>query len=263
MRTSGDLPLGLVSGRRPIFHKQLGRFFEGLRTARGWTQSDAARYAEQRGLTGVSRQVILRLEKGATKNVEPNVLQSLAELYGTDYQRVVSEFLAARYVDLERRLWFVRPAKGDRGAIVYLNDDMLEAWRLFIAEDAWGPYNGRSFVRTLHRAGWPTDIRPYNLRHSVGVALSDRRADFADIAAHLGHSSVDVTRAHYVPTAIGRLRALSELLAGRLTGLAGSTSGSTTPPDTDRQKSKKARNSRKRSGGTSGGTDTAKRSKIA
>jgi hypothetical protein len=26
---------------------------------------------------------------------------------------------------VERRLWFVEPAKGDRGTVVYVNDDMM------------------------------------------------------------------------------------------------------------------------------------------
>lgn len=119
-------------------------------------------------------------------------------------------------VDLERRLWFVRPAKGDRGGVVYLNDDMLAAWQLFIAEDAWGTFDGRSFVKTLQRNGWPKGVRPYTLRHTVGITLANTGADMADISAHLGHSSIDVTRAFYVPTQLSRLQAVSTHLDGRI-----------------------------------------------
>lgn len=96
-------------------------------------------------------------------------------------------------VDIERRLWFVRPAKGDRGAVVYLNDDMLAAWQLFIRVKAWGAFDSRSFVKTLHRAGWPRHIRPYNLRHSVGVALSELGVELADI---LGAHGAPIARRH-------------------------------------------------------------------
>ncbi len=118
-------------------------------------------------------------------------------------------------VDLERRVWFVEPAKGDNGAIVYLNDDMLAAWTLFAQAKAWGDYDGRSFVKTLRRNGWPKGIRPYNLRHTVGLGLSELGVDLGDIQAHMGHTSPATTRI-YVPGVLQRLREASEKLDGRL-----------------------------------------------
>lgn len=123
-------------------------------------------------------------------------------------------------IDLARRVWFVNPAKGDRGAIVYLNDDMHAAWSLFIAADAWGAYDGRSFVRTLHRCGWPKGVRPYNLRHTIGLTLSELGVDLGDIQAHMGHSSLQTTRTFYVPAVPDRLKQASQKLDGRLTGAA-------------------------------------------
>lgn len=75
---------------RPVFYPDLGEYFEGLRAAEGWSQSDAARFAAQRGLTALTRQVLLRLENGATKNPEPDVLRAVADLYGQDYQHRVA-----------------------------------------------------------------------------------------------------------------------------------------------------------------------------
>lgn len=118
-------------------------------------------------------------------------------------------------VDLERRVWFVPPAKGDAGTIVYLNDEMLAAWRLFIAARAWGHYDGRSFARTLQRNGWPKAIRPYNLRHTVGLRLSELGVDLGDIQSALGHSSPTTTRI-YVPGVLARLREASAKLDGRI-----------------------------------------------
>lgn len=119
-------------------------------------------------------------------------------------------------VDLERRLWIVRPAKGDRGAVVVLNDEMHAAWTLFARARAWGPFNQRSFVRTLRRNGWPNGIRPYNLRHSVGFALSAAGVDLGDIQAHMGHSDPRTTRTFYVPALLARQAAASEAILGRV-----------------------------------------------
>lgn len=84
-------------GDRPVFYPDIGRFFVELREARGWSQSDAVRYAHQRGLTALSRQILLRLEGGKTKHPEPDVLRALATLYEQDYRQLVSEFVARRY----------------------------------------------------------------------------------------------------------------------------------------------------------------------
>lgn len=119
-------------------------------------------------------------------------------------------------VDLERRQWTVRPAKGDNGTTVYLNDEMLLAWQVFITARAWGHYDGRSFVKTLHRNGWPKGVRPYNLRHSVGLSLSELGVDLGDIQAHMGHTSPNTTRQFYVPTLPQRMKDASAKLDGRL-----------------------------------------------
>lgn len=132
-------------------------------------------------------------------------------------------------VDLERRLWNVRPAKGDAGTTVYLNDEMVMAWQVFIGARAWGRYDGRSFVKTLVRNGWPKGVRPYNLRHSVGLSLSELGVDLGDIQAHMGHTSPNTTRQFYVPTLPARMKSASGKLDGRLGpthGLA-RTSGTT------------------------------------
>lgn len=131
-------------------------------------------------------------------------------------------------VDLERRQWIVRPAKGDNGTTVYLNDEMLLAWQVFITARAWGSYDGRSFVKTLHRNGWPKGVRPYNLRHSVGLSLSELGVDLGDIQAHMGHTSPNTTRQFYVPTIPQRMKDASAKLDGRL----GPTHGLTQPTGT-------------------------------
>lgn len=131
-------------------------------------------------------------------------------------QRPIQHVRAQRGdVDLVRRIWTVRPAKGDQGTLVYLNDDMVAAWALFIASDAWGDYDRRSHARVLHNCGWPKGIRPYNLRHTVGLSLSELGIDLGDIQMHMGHTSPSTTRI-YVPGVPQRQREASAKLDGRL-----------------------------------------------
>lgn len=118
-------------------------------------------------------------------------------------------------VDLRRRVWIARDGKGGFSPGVFLNDDMLAAWRIFIDERAWGDFNTHAFATTLRAAGWPADVRPYQLRHSVGMQLSDGGSDLADIQQHLGHKRIETTRRHYVPVLNSRLQTLSEQLNGR------------------------------------------------
>lgn len=119
-------------------------------------------------------------------------------------------------VDLEQRLWFVRGAKNSYNVIVPLNDEQVAAWELFIAADAWGAYDTRSFARVLRTAGWPKGIRPYNLRHSTAVAALLRGISLGDVQGLLGHTSPDTTRRFYAGVQIATLRAATAVLDGRL-----------------------------------------------
>jgi len=83
--------------RRPVFHPELGAFFEELREKRGWTQSQAADLAQRRDLHVLTRQVLLRLEDGKTKNPEPEVLRAVAVLYEVPYDDLVAKWVATRF----------------------------------------------------------------------------------------------------------------------------------------------------------------------
>jgi integrase len=119
-------------------------------------------------------------------------------------------------VDLDRRTWQVRNAKGGTGPGIYLNDDMLTAWRVFIAADAWGVFETSAYARTLRAAGWPQGVRPYQARHSVAIELGDRGIPLDGVAAHLGHTRQETTRI-YQPVLNSVLQRASEALQGRLT----------------------------------------------
>ena len=119
-------------------------------------------------------------------------------------------------VDLERRVWLVRDGKGGWSPGLYLNNDMLTAWRLFIEANAWGWFSVKSFARRLRTSGWPKGVRPYNLRHSTGIALSEGGTDLADIQAFMGHKQIATTRRHYVPVLNSRMQKASEQIDGRI-----------------------------------------------
>jgi integrase len=118
-------------------------------------------------------------------------------------------------VDLTRRVWLARDAKGGFSPGAYLNDEMVIAWQAFIEADAWGEYNTTHFQRRLVRAGWPKDVRPYNLRHATWIEASERGNDLADVQAGAGHKLMATTRRHYVPVRASRMQKMSESLEGR------------------------------------------------
>jgi integrase len=118
-------------------------------------------------------------------------------------------------VDLRRRVWIARDAKGGFSPGIFLNDEMLAAWEAFIEADAWGPYNTTHFARRLYRLGWPKGVRPYNLRHATWIEASERGADLSDVQAGAGHKQLATTRRFYVPVLNSRMQKMSESLDGR------------------------------------------------
>ena len=120
-------------------------------------------------------------------------------------------------VDLARRVWTPRNGKGGLSDPIYLNDDMLAAWTFFAAAGAWGAFCTSSFARVLHHCGWPLTVRPYNLRHSVGIAMSDAGIDLSDVQVHMGHSRIATTRHFYVPAVRGRMQLASAAIDHRFT----------------------------------------------
>ncbi len=130
-----------------------------------------------------------------------------------------SELMRAQRGDLDlgKRIWQVRDGKGGyRPVGVPLIPAAIEAWQMFIAADAWGPFNVSSYAKVLRSAGWPADVRPYALRSSLGDALSEHDVDLADISLILGHTRVQTTREHYVGPKFRRMRAAMDRLADQL-----------------------------------------------
>lgn len=120
-------------------------------------------------------------------------------------------------VNLQKKTWIVRSAKNEPAHVVYLNADMLKAWRLFIVAHAWGWYDTTKHARLLRSCGWPAGIRPYNARHSGAMAALEAGADLGDVQGLLGHTQIETTRRYYGPLQAARQKRVSELLTGRFT----------------------------------------------
>jgi integrase len=118
-------------------------------------------------------------------------------------------------VDLARRIWYPRTAKGGINTEVLLNDEQCAAWALFITAQAWGPYDTRSFSKTVQRCGWPKGIRPYQLRHSTARTLRARGGDPSDVQEMLGHTSIETGRAFYYAATPEQQAAISARLDDR------------------------------------------------
>lgn len=165
----------------------------------------------------VIAKLIERERAGLLRNAKTRARFMLRAVTG----RRPSEIMRAQPgdVQIDRREWRVRDGKGGWSEGLYLNDEMIAAWQLFIAADAWGPFETSAMAKTLRAAGWAPGgnpfTRPYELRHSVGIALSDAGVDLADISPFLGHADLRTTRETYVPIRDARMQRASETLQGR------------------------------------------------
>jgi transcriptional regulator with XRE-family HTH domain len=94
---SEDGLLGCASvPTRSIFHAEFGRYMEGLRTAKAWSQSDAARFAAKK-YPHITRNVIVHVEAGKARDPKPALLRDLANLYGVPYEEVARQFFRDKY----------------------------------------------------------------------------------------------------------------------------------------------------------------------
>jgi integrase len=109
-------------------------------------------------------------------------------------------------VDFKRRVWFVRAGKGGFAIPLPLTPDMVRAWQAFKAADAWGPFDSRSFTKTIRRHGWPANVRPYNLRHTFAIDHLLAGTPIGELQGLLGHRQIETTRKFYAPVLLARLK---------------------------------------------------------
>lgn len=80
---------------RKVFHKELGEYLKGLRTAQGWGQSEAARKARERGLHLVTRSTLVLWETGKVKSPDHEKVRQIARLYGVPYRQLSAKVFAS------------------------------------------------------------------------------------------------------------------------------------------------------------------------
>jgi len=119
-------------------------------------------------------------------------------------------------IDLGRRLWFVRSAKGGNPIPFPLNDEAVRAWQLFSAANAWGLFSTKKHAAKLRAMGWPKGLRPMALRSTLAIDLLLNGADLGDVQGLLGHTQIETTRRHYAPVLVARLQAVT---SGRVLGV--------------------------------------------
>ncbi len=154
--------------------------------------------------TPVSREVIQTVAKNLKAGEPKNYARFLVR--ATTGQRP-AQIMAAHSgdVDLAQRIWFVRPAKGGDPVPLPLNAGMVRAWKVFMAADAWGPFDTSDHADALRAAGWPKGIPPKNLRHTFAIDLLLSGADLGDVQGLLGHADIQTTRQFYAPILVARL----------------------------------------------------------
>jgi integrase len=129
-----------------------------------------------------------------------------------------------QHVDLRRRLWMVQPAKQGNPIPVYLNDDMVAAWKRllpFATDDERGPFwfDTSDYDKKLYAAGWPRDVPPYNAKHTVGITLATSGAEWQDIQDFFGHTDSKTSKV-YTGIVPARLKVASAALQKRGLGWA-------------------------------------------
>lgn len=90
------LTIPAVRKRLPV-HPEIGSLFRSLRTASGWGLRQAARIAHGKGLMLLTMNSLGFLERGVTKNPDPELLREVAVLYGVAYEPLAAQFAAMRY----------------------------------------------------------------------------------------------------------------------------------------------------------------------
>lgn len=129
---------------RPVYFPRLGAYLRELRTIQGasdarWNkQTYAEQVAKTRGLVRLTRQVLLRMEKGQVKDPDPDVLRAFADLYGIPFEAVFAHFIQEKYgVDVSRRATSDTPGDSSDAPLVALSSavalivDLIEAAHAF------------------------------------------------------------------------------------------------------------------------------------
>jgi len=184
--------------------------------------------------------------------------------------------ITRRDVDLEGATVYVRPRRkgaGVAGRTLPLTLQGVEAFRLMVEADAWGPFSARSMAHSFARAvakarakwaaerpgePWPAPprLRAYDLRHSFGSALYLATGDIHATAELMLHASLDMTRRYTLSAASARATMAASALGATLVPRSAVETGQNapssaaratlaTPPNARPLRAKTAKNARK------------------
>jgi integrase len=108
----------------------------------------------------------------------------------------------------------VDPGKDGEPHAKPLTPDGVEAFKLFVAAEAWGKFSQSAVYKSWKLACEQAGVRffnPYKLRHSYATALRAQGMDLADVQELMGHKSAKTTQ-RYAMVAPKKLAAAAELL---------------------------------------------------
>lgn len=194
----------------------LNALYHTLDGADAWTPLDNVPRPKlrKRKPLRVSVDVIIAVERKLREAGDPKTHARYMVINACGARPVFVKRAAPEDVNLERRRWNVPAAKEGEPIELYLNDDMLAAWRAFIAADAWGDFNSQEYAQKLRAAGWPAHIPPYNAKHTFGQELAELGFSREDIGDWYGHAPGSESTKIYTGSA--NLRRISQAMDGRL-----------------------------------------------
>lgn len=82
---------------RPVFHPELGAYFQGLRARRKLASLRVAERVAAELDLDVKYTDLQRLEAGKTLNPDPSLIRDLSALYKRPYEELVAKFVEARF----------------------------------------------------------------------------------------------------------------------------------------------------------------------
>lgn len=195
--------------------RALTAMYHDLDGPNAWTPADGVSLPKivKRRPDYVGADVIVAVAARLKKHPDPKWRGRFMVMAACGARPVHLKRAAAEHVDLARRTWNVAGAKDGKPIEIPLNNDMVAAWKVFIDAEAWGAFDAGEYARVIRAAGWPSEIPPYNAKHSFGQDLGRLGIGREVIADWYGHTDPSTTR-HYVPNS--SLVQASAAIDGRL-----------------------------------------------
>lgn len=189
---------------------------------------------------------------GEGKGTRPQVSQTRARLRVMAYtglpQAQIGRLLP-RDLHLDAATLYVRPRRkgaGVPGRTLPLVPPAVEAFRAFVAANAWGPFSHRAMAHSFTRAivhakaqwatdhpgtPWPAphDVRPYDLRHSWATLVYRTSRDLRATAELLLHADMRTTSRYAAAAVTDTARAAADAVGAMLVPRVDAKTGENAP----------------------------------